>query len=170
MVNYSNTKIYKIWSPQGANIYIGSTTKKYLSQRMDSHRHDYKSETVVKTTSKLIFEEYGVENCFIELIEAKDCKDSHESSQLEGHYIRTMDCVNKNIPGRTMKEYRETNKETIKEYRDINKNKMKEYQAINKEKLKEYFKIYQKANREKINQQQRERILKIKQSKTSQTE
>ena len=108
MVNYSNTKIYKIWSPQGANIYIGSTTKKYLSQRMNEHRSTYISSETAKATSKLIFEEYGIENCFIELLEAKDCKDKHESSQLEGHYIRTLDCVNKNIPGRTMKEYRET--------------------------------------------------------------
>lgn len=33
MVNYGKTKIYKIWSPKGDNIYIGSTTKEYLSQR-----------------------------------------------------------------------------------------------------------------------------------------
>ena len=41
MVNYGNSKIYKIWSPNGDNIYIGSTTKKYLSQRMVEHRCDY---------------------------------------------------------------------------------------------------------------------------------
>ena len=113
MVNYSNTKIYKIWSTQGPHIYIGSTTKEYLSQRMDKHRSNYKSKTALKTTSKLIFEEYGIENCFIELLEAKDCKDKHELSQLEGHYIRTLDCVNKNIAGRTCKEWYQDNKETI---------------------------------------------------------
>ena len=42
MVNYANSKVYKIWSPQGDKIYIGSTTKIYLSQRMDKHRSDYK--------------------------------------------------------------------------------------------------------------------------------
>lgn len=38
MVNYKDGKIYKIVSSQTAKIYIGSTTKKYLSQRMDDHR------------------------------------------------------------------------------------------------------------------------------------
>ena len=42
MVNYTNSKVYKIWSTQGNKIYIGSTTKYYLSQRMDKHRTDYR--------------------------------------------------------------------------------------------------------------------------------
>ena len=41
MVNYSNGKIYKIESDLGDLIYIGSTTKYYLSQRMERHRFDY---------------------------------------------------------------------------------------------------------------------------------
>ena len=32
MVNYANSKVYKIWSTQGDKIYVGSTTKQYLSQ------------------------------------------------------------------------------------------------------------------------------------------
>ena len=43
MVNYANSKVYKIWSTQNNKIYVGSTTKQYLSQRMDSHRTGYKS-------------------------------------------------------------------------------------------------------------------------------
>ena len=43
MVNYRNSKVYKIWSTQGENIYIGSTTKQYLCQRMDKHRSNYKA-------------------------------------------------------------------------------------------------------------------------------
>ncbi len=68
MVNYSNTKIYKILSTQGPHIYachIGSTTKEYLSQRMDEHRRSFKNGKRV-TNSTLIFEEYGIEHCFIE--------------------------------------------------------------------------------------------------------
>ena len=45
MVNYSNGKIYKIepiCEHNEDDIYIGSTTKQYLSQRMDKHRSDYK--------------------------------------------------------------------------------------------------------------------------------
>ena len=48
MVNYANGKIYKIESIINIEdieeplIYIGSTTKNYLSQRMDEHRSNYK--------------------------------------------------------------------------------------------------------------------------------
>ena len=73
MVNYDNSKIYKIWSTAGDKIYIGSTTKKYLSQRMDNHRSGYKlwkNDKHYLTTSYHLFEEYGLDNCFIELLEA----------------------------------------------------------------------------------------------------
>ena len=150
MVNYSNTKIYKIWSTQGPHIYIGSTTKEYLSQRMDEHRRRYKSD-IKDTTSKLVFEEYGIENCFVELLEAKDCKDKHESSQLEGHYIRTLDCVNKNIPGRTIKEWYQDNKETIsqngKQYYVDNKDTIRQHQKQYKDTHKDERKIYDQSNK-----------------------
>ena len=44
MVNYSNGKIYKIepiCDHEDGDVYIGSTTKQYLSQRMEYHRRDY---------------------------------------------------------------------------------------------------------------------------------
>ena len=81
MVNYANSKVYKIWSTQGNKIYIGSTTKVYLSQRMDKHRADYKRFKEEKShfiTSFKLFEEYGLDNCFIELIDAKECKSKDE--------------------------------------------------------------------------------------------
>ena len=74
MVNYANSKVYKIWSTQGDKIYEGSTTKPYLSQRMDNHRRSYrawKNETYHFVSSFKLFEEYGLENCSIELLEAK---------------------------------------------------------------------------------------------------
>ena len=40
-MDYSKTKIYKIWSPLGDKIYVGATTKNYLSERMTAHRHAY---------------------------------------------------------------------------------------------------------------------------------
>jgi hypothetical protein len=42
-MNYQNSKIYKIESITGeGKIYIGSTTKKYLSQRLTQHKLFYK--------------------------------------------------------------------------------------------------------------------------------
>ena len=45
MVNYSNGKIYKIepiCEHDEGDVYIGSTTKMYLSDRMFGHRDNYR--------------------------------------------------------------------------------------------------------------------------------
>ena len=49
MVNYKNGKIYKIIDLTNDNFYIGSTTKKYLSQRLEKHRTNYKCYLEGKT-------------------------------------------------------------------------------------------------------------------------
>jgi len=140
---YEKAKVYKIWSIQGDKIYVGSTCKEYLSQRMVSHRKDYKQWKQCKNrliSSYLIFDEYGLENCFIELIEAKACNSKDELHQLEGKYIRELICVNKCIAVRTEKQYREDNKENKKKYLEENKDKLilqhKQYYENNKEKMK----------------------------------
>jgi len=135
MVNYSNSKVYKIWSLNGDKIYIGSTTKEYLSQRMDNHRSHYKSKK--KITSSILFDEYGLENCKIELLEAKECNSKDELLQLEGKYIRELECVNKYIAGRTLKEYREDNKDKHLKWREDNKDKLKEYDKLKYQIFKE---------------------------------
>ena len=106
---YEKAKVYKIWSTQGDKVYVGSTTKDYLSQRMVAHRDDYKRwkrGTHSYMTSFILFEEYCLDNCFIELLEAKSCCSKDELRQLEGKYIRDLICVNKYIAGRTNTEYK----------------------------------------------------------------
>jgi len=93
MVNYAQSKIYKI-SAQGTNdIYVGSTTKRYLSQRFVKHRTDYsrwKNGKFVKVSSFDLFEQYGVNNCNIILIENYPCNSKDELRSREDHYIRTL--------------------------------------------------------------------------------
>ncbi len=132
MVNYSNGKIYKIEpivEHLENEIYIGSTTKKYLSQRMDKHRTDYKlwkSGKRNKITSFNLFDKYGIENCQIVLLEIVNVNTKDELLSRENHFIQTLKCVNKNIPTRKWKEYYEANKNVIngklKEYYEANKN------------------------------------------------
>lgn len=145
MVNYSNGKIYKIEPINGeeGDIYIGSTTKVYLSQRLDTHRSNYKGflrGEIRLITSFNLFNKYGVENCKIILLELVNVNTKDELLAREAHYIKTLNCVNKVIPLRTDKEYKEDNIEHIKkynkEYRENNKDKIKEYQQQNKEKIK----------------------------------
>jgi hypothetical protein len=148
MPDYSRTKIYKIWSHLGDKIYIGSTTKKYLSERMSRHRADYKrwkNEKCDYTTSYALFDEYGCDNCIIGLLVAFPCVDRDEQAQLEGRYIQEYVCVNKNIAGRSTRQRkqdnREHNAEQEKKYRSANKAqiaiKFKEKYEKNKEKIKE---------------------------------
>lgn len=118
MNKYENGKIYKVESLAGNKIYIGSTTNDYLSNRMAKHRNKYKyykSGNGDKYSVFDIFDEYGIENCVITLIENYKCNDINELRQRERFYIQSLDCVNKNIPTRTLKEYYIENQEKIKD-------------------------------------------------------
>ena len=124
MVNYSNGKIYKIESmnenQEEGDIYIGSTSKTFLSQRMSSHRTDYKKwkKGVVSSymTSFILFEKYGLDNCKITLLESFPCISKDELHAREAHYIRLLKNVNRCIPLRTKKEWRIDNIEDVKKY------------------------------------------------------
>ena len=124
MVNYANGKIYKIESINAIegndDIYIGSTSKQYLSQRMNKHRSDYnywRKGKTKKTYSYGIFEKYGVDNCRIILLESFPCQSRDELTSREAFFIKSMGCVNKCIPQRTHSEYIEDNFEAIKQQR-----------------------------------------------------
>ena len=147
-INYENGKIYKI-EPKvdydEGDIYIGSTTKKYLSQRMVKHRHNYKQYKEgkrAKTMSYDLFDKYGIENCDIILLESVEANSKDELSAREAHYIRTNKCVNKAIPLRTRKEHYEDNKDKVcnqmKQYYDNNKEKKKN---VNRKPIKRSFQI-----------------------------
>ena len=162
MVNYQNTKIYKIESHLGSKIYIGSTTKEYLSQRMDYHRSGYKhwkNGNGGNMSSYQLFDDYGLENCNILLIESYPCNSKDERASREGYYIKTTLCVNKITPSRTKKEYGnlyfEKNKDKITEYRNNRKEELKIYckkrYEAKKDEINVKQKAYREANKEKIN-------------------
>ena len=137
-------------------MYVGLTTNE-LRERMVAHKNDYtrwiKSNKKCDRAYKL-FDEYGFDNCIIELLEEKLCENKDEQTHLKGKYVREMEYVNKNIPGNHnshlgIKIYRElydiANKEKIKEkqkqYRLKNKDKIAEYRLENKDLREEKAKI-----------------------------
>jgi Zn ribbon nucleic-acid-binding protein len=93
MPDYKNGKIYKLWSPEGDEIYIGSTIQP-LYARLSAHKT--KGPTC---SSKILFEKY--DDVRIELIECVPCDNKEQLTKKEGEYIRKLDCVNRNIAGRT---------------------------------------------------------------------
>ena len=153
--DYSKGKIYKIWSFNSPDIYIGSTIQA-LSERLRGHIRGfnrYKKTGKGFCASFIILEN---EHYDIELIEYYPCKTKAELCRREGELQRKKDCVNKLIAGRTKKEYYEDNKEKFKEYREENKEKIKEkkkeYRKNNKPKIKEW----REANKEKISKKNKE--------------
>ena len=140
MTNYNYSKIYKLEPIQEHNddeIYIGSTTKKYLSQRIAAHRYEYNKWVAGDRhyyTCFQLFSKYGVENCKIILLESVNANNKDELEAREAFYINTLKCVNKFIPLRTDKEYHIDNRETILK-------KHKDYYEKNKEKISKKDKV-----------------------------
>ena len=94
---YILSKIYRIYDVNYNMVYYGSTIES-LATRMAKHRINYKRYKEGKTNyyySFKIFNEYGVENCKIELVEYYPCNNIEELKQREGHYIENNECVNK---------------------------------------------------------------------------
>ena len=133
-MNYANTKIYKIVCNKTGKVYIGSTTKKYLSDRLAGHRRDYEAYLLKEKgfiTSFYILENNDYE---IVLIENFPCQDKNEKNARERNYIENIECVNKQHPGRSKAEWYEINKvkclEKMKDYREANSVKIKEYKQV----------------------------------------
>ena len=175
MVNYNNGKIYKIvpkCEHESNEIYIGSTTKKYLSCRLSEHRCEYRqwknNNRKGFVTSFELFEKYGENNCDIVLLEPVNANTKEELHRKEREYIDLLPSINKFIPLRTKKEfnniYNQKNKESIAEkkkiYYDENKDILlsngKIYREQKKEHITERKKEYYEANKEKILQYNKE--------------
>ena len=128
MSKYQNGKIYKIVDVGYNKCYIGSTCES-LSQRMARHRARYRCQVQTgKTDTQCLklFDEFGATNCKIEPIEHFPCNCKEELLRREGEHIRNNDCVNKNVAGRSKKDY----KNEYKEYLQL---KNKEHYEKNRE-------------------------------------
>ena len=154
MPNYQNSKIYELICSETGLKYIGSTTQK-LCQRLSQHKIPSN-----RCASKTLI------NPKIYLIENNACNSKEELHAIERKFIESNECVNKVIPGRTDKEWRDQNKESLtlkkKEYRESHKDKNKEYSQEyfqnNKELLLKRQKEYREKNREKINEKKKEKF------------
>ena len=160
MVNYEYGKIYKLYSKQNNITYIGSTAEYYLSKRLSKHISTYKQYLKNKTNYIYSFKILECEDYKIELLEDYPCANKQQLEKREGYYIKNNECVNKYIPGRTIAEWYEDNKDKIKEYQEANKEHKKEYNkeysTKNKEHKKEYNKEYSTKNKDMIKERKQE--------------
>ena len=122
-----NYNYYKITSQN--YVYIDKT-KKDITIRFMQHVNNY---TLYKknpfgsvnfTSSFLLFDRFGIENCTISLITTILCNTKEQASMLEGLFIvnfknnRDFVAINKNRAGRSQEEYRLANIGKINEKHD----------------------------------------------------
>ena len=143
MPDYSQGKIYKIVNDENDKFYIGSTTQP-LYKRMHQHRIMYGC-----STSKM---EVNMWNCSIILVETIECKNKDELLRKEREYIEKyreegLNIVNKNLPGRKLKEYKDI---YYQKNKGVMIKKAKEYRKKNLEYCKIKDKEHYKKNKEEI--------------------
>jgi hypothetical protein len=94
---YLNGRIYIITDIAYTKKYYGSTVQP-LSTRMAEHRRHYKQylEGLRKFDNVfIIFDEYGLFNCKIELVDYCPCQTKDELDRKVSEYIKENDCINK---------------------------------------------------------------------------
>jgi hypothetical protein len=160
--------------------YIGST-KDELSRRMSYHRSDYKAFKNGKktsfTSSFILFDEFGVENCKIIFLESYNVSSKDELKSKEQIWIDKIPNCNKYKAFRTEEQKKEYDQKYHKQYRIDNREKIAEqhkvyaeehkeqtaerqskWRANNHEKMLEDKKAYYEKNKEKILASQAEKV------------
>ena len=110
-----NGKIYKIVCNKTGLCYVGSTKLKYLSDRLAKHTYRFRKfkEGEIKSnlTSFKVLENNDYDIMLVEKVPFTEIEELYKREKY--HIINTPNCVNKTIPTRTKKEYRQDNIEKI---------------------------------------------------------
>lgn len=145
--NYQQAKIYciKVNTEEEYLPYVGSSCKRLLSQRMNQHRQDFNKwkinpEKYDFLSSFTLFEKFGIENCFIELIELFPCNCNDELRKKEREWIEKQECCNK------VKRVIITEEERVEKWKKCSKI----YYKIHKDKINEKNKIWREEHKEQI--------------------
>ena len=152
MPDYNKSVIYKIYDNTNSNVYYGSTCN-VLKTRMSQHKCAAKSKGDCVSKQIILNGNYSYS-----AVENYPCNSRQELHTRERYWIENFDCINKQVPGRTIKEWQQDNKEKLKkqkaEWQQDNKEKLKkrqkEYRTMNKTKLKQYRTEYITKNKEQI--------------------
>ena len=113
MINkYHKGKIYKLLCNLTGEVYIGSTVLN-LKTRLNIHKSKYnfcKSKQIIERNDYKII-----------LIKLFKCECRYELNREEGIFIKHIPCINKQVAGRTLREYQYDNRDKI----NINKKQKK---------------------------------------------
>jgi hypothetical protein len=132
---FKNGKIYTIrYKNDDTLIYVGATVQP-LYKRLSAHKKDSKNPKCENFILYKKMNETDINDWYIELYEDCVCERKEQLNKREGEIIRQIGTLNKNIAGRTKKEYsREYDKKRDK---DKLKNKNSNYYLKNKDIINE---------------------------------
>ena len=123
--NYSNCKIYKIISNETDDIYIGSTSQKYLCNRLVQHKQDYKRYLGGKFGYISSIEILKYSDAKIILLQAyPECKSKEEQRMREQEWLDKLECVNNQRAYRTEEYKKEYYKGNANNYYKNNKDEI----------------------------------------------
>ncbi len=132
--------VYAIRSHLTEKVYVGSTQSP-LSVRMAGHRADFKFFNSGKKNFVSSFEVIECGDAYIEALEVVEFNDKAELIARENHFIRTLDCVNRRIEGRTRAQWYVDNAAAICA-------KVNTYRVSHLEEISAKKKAYNKEHRE----------------------
>jgi hypothetical protein len=149
MPDYQKGKIYKIVSPHTDKIYIGSTCKEYLSQRLAKHKSDFKvwlKNGKHNVTSYRLLELGEVE---ILLLETYPCNSKDELISRERHWydLNKELSINKNRSSISNEEKIEFKNEHYIKNKEHYSQLHRQYCENHKDEIKQYRKEYDKEYR-----------------------
>jgi len=143
-IRYKRGKIYTVRCRYDDSlIYIGSTIQP-LSVRMCGHRRD-------KFCSLYQYVNGDWGNWYIELYEDFACNNKQLLEKREGEIQRQIGSINKQIAGRTYKEWYKDNRDKCLEYK-------KQHYQDNRDKCLEYNKQYKQDNRDVLSEKKRQKV------------
>jgi hypothetical protein len=138
---YEYGKIYKLTSEHTNKIYIGSTCKKLLSQRLASHNNNYKQWKKGNRIGYMYsFKLFDLGLVQITLLEACPCNTKDELLSRERYWMEQNQdiLVNKNKSILIDEEYKIQNIKYYEENKQIILERNKKYRNTNKDKIKEW--------------------------------
>jgi len=152
MVNYANGKIYKLVNNVDNQEYVGSTCNP-LHKRKDQHKRRSSANPERPVYKHL--NGIGWEHVEIILVENFPCTSKDELNKRERYWIEKLNPhLNRQIPTRSDKEYRNSHKEKSKSYRETHREELREvlqkYRDDHHEELLEKAKVYRESHKEDI--------------------
>ena len=154
-IDYSKACIYQICCKDLSikDVYIGSTTN--LIERRRLHKsacHNENGRAYNVPVYRFIREHNGWDNWTVIKVEDAAVTCREDLLKLERDcMVRLKATLNKDVPGRSLKEWYQDNKTEIGEQKKL-------YREANKDKINEYSKEYHEKNKDQINEKKKMQV------------